>query len=200
MLSEEVKTIVHHWVIDKRDIRTAADQLARYYVETRAVHGLPTEDQVQLRQLLSRHLRIFLPSSPVELILTDQYDHSTPHVTTRARARILNHQTIHALEGALIGTDEAMVQSQSRLGGISSVVESSRFGGPYFLVGLARFVNHDCMANARLQPRSRRYLDVVATRDINAGEEVTVYYGSNSFGPGNIGCLCKSCEMAARGG
>jgi histone-lysine N-methyltransferase SUV420H len=43
-------------------------------------------------------------------------------------------------------------------------------------------------------------MEVVAVRDIEVGEEVTVTYGDNYFGLDNGECLCKSCEDVGRNG
>ena len=43
-------------------------------------------------------------------------------------------------------------------------------------------------------------MEVVAVRDIEIGDEITVTYGDNYFGEGNSECLCESCEKKGRGG
>ena len=59
-----------------------------------------------------------------------------------------------------------------------------------------RFLNHSCEPNAELLERkcgkrSGRILVVVVTRDIEAGEEVTINYGDDYFGED---CLCRPCS------
>ena len=43
-------------------------------------------------------------------------------------------------------------------------------------------------------------MEVVAVRDIEIGDEITVTYGDNYFGEGNSECLCESCEKKGHGG
>lgn len=61
-------------------------------------------------------------------------------------------------------------------------------------MGPARFANHDCGANAKLVITGQAGIDIVAVRNINVGEEITVTYGENYFGEDNCECLCQSCE------
>ena len=61
-----------------------------------------------------------------------------------------------------------------------------------FLLGLARFVNHDCAPNAVLFDLSDQWtVEAHDTQTIQAGDKITVNYGSNYFGRGNGSCLCK---------
>lgn len=81
-----------------------------------------------------------------------------------------------------------------------SIVISSRKKTPSLFLGPARFANHDCHANARLVTKSNDGMEIVAVRDIQEGEEITVTYGADYFGENNCECLCLSCEKAGRNG
>lgn len=58
-----------------------------------------------------------------------------------------------------------------------SIVVSGRSGTASLFLGPARFANHDCDANARLNPTGNSGMEIVAYRNIDEGEEVTVSYG-----------------------
>ena len=67
-------------------------------------------------------------------------------------------------------------------------------------LGPARFANHDCDSNARLKPQGDDSMMVFALKNIEIGEEITVSYGDNYFGPDNCECLCHTCEGLERNG
>lgn len=81
-----------------------------------------------------------------------------------------------------------------------SIVRSGRKGTSFMFLGPARFANHDCDANARLITRGSEGMDVVAARNIEVGDEITVSYGEGYFGENNEDCLCKTCEDKAANG
>ena len=58
-----------------------------------------------------------------------------------------------------------------------SIVVSSRNRAASLFLGPARFANHDCGANARLQTAGVAGMEVYAIRDIEIGDEITVTYG-----------------------
>ena len=43
-------------------------------------------------------------------------------------------------------------------------------------------------------------MEVKADKNINIGDEITVSYGDNYFGPDNVECLCHTCEVLERNG
>lgn len=75
-----------------------------------------------------------------------------------------------------------------------SIVVSSRNRLASLFMGPARFANHDCGANAKLVITGQAGIDIVAVRNIDVGEEITVTYGENYFGEDNCECLCQTCE------
>lgn len=81
-----------------------------------------------------------------------------------------------------------------------SIVISSRNKCAALFMGPARFANHDCDANARLMITGQAGIEIVATRNIDAGDEITVSYAENYFGEDNCECLCRTCEENATNG
>ncbi|KAH8704528.1 hypothetical protein GQ44DRAFT_777657 [Phaeosphaeriaceae sp. PMI808] len=101
------------------------------------------------------------------------------------------------LQGGLHGFKAEAERSMVTIGSGGSV---AHLGGP-----ISR-VNHDCLnPGARFQQCSEKALGfsklhVEAVRDIEPGEEITVHYGPDYFGPSNSDCLCAGCEMQHRNG
>ena len=81
-----------------------------------------------------------------------------------------------------------------------SIVLSSRRKRPSLFLGPARFANHDCDSNARLNTTGAHGIHIVARKDIAAGDEITVTYGEDYFGIDNCECLCGTCEGLRRNG
>ena len=81
-----------------------------------------------------------------------------------------------------------------------SVVVSSRNKCAALFMGPARFANHDCNANARLMITGQTGIEIVATQNIDVGDEITVSYAENYFGEDNCECLCRTCEKNTRNG
>ncbi|KAF2452292.1 hypothetical protein BDY21DRAFT_266414, partial [Lineolata rhizophorae] len=72
------------------------------------------------------------------------------------------------------------------------VVTSSRNKFSLFFLGPGQFINHNCEGNAELQPVNNG-MQIIATRYIQVGEEITVKYGNHYFGKDNCDCLCTTC-------
>lgn len=117
-----------------------------------------------------------------------------------ARKFITAGQTIKHLTGTLVAMTREEETDLDLTRRDFSIVMSSRRKTPSLFLGPARFANHDCNANGRLVMRGLESMEVVATRDIDIGEEITVSYGENYFGTDNCECLCHSCEITLRNG
>ncbi len=77
------------------------------------------------------------------------------------------------------------------------IVETTRNKATSYLFGPASLSNHDCKANSRLTTTGPSGMKIIATKDINIGEEITVTYAANYIGKE---CLCKDCEDNCRNG
>lgn len=117
-----------------------------------------------------------------------------------ARRPIKKGETVKYLCGIQVimtAAEEEEINSRKR---DFSIVKSSRNKSSSLFLGPARFANHDCGANARLMTTGFNGMEVIAARDIEVGDEITVSYGSHYFGEDNCECLCKTCEDACRNG
>ena len=65
-------------------------------------------------------------------------------------------------------------------------------GTLYDLLGPPRILNHACEPNARVKEVTGEHVAITALREIQMNEEVTIYYGKNSFGRANKTCSCAT--------
>jgi histone-lysine N-methyltransferase SUV420H len=161
----------------------------RSYTDT-----LPDPLKNDLVRHICRYLKILLPDCPFDVSATARYTGAMHDTCLRARKHIAKGSGIKYLNGTLVCVtpDE---EDTLALHGLNFSIVASNFTGLSTPLGPARLPNHDCQSNARLVtvPRSRE-VQVVAKTDILPGEEITVDYGNNYFGPSNEKCLCQTCE------
>ena len=137
---------------------------------------------------------------PFEVASTNRYTIFTQEACVVARQRIKKGETVKHLSGTLVPITVEEEKDLDLTKRNFSIVMSSRKKTPSIFLGPARFANHDCDANGRLVTRGTDGMEVVAARNIEVGDEITVSYGEGYFGPNNEECLCHTCEMAARNG
>jgi histone-lysine N-methyltransferase SUV420H len=152
------------------------------------------------RRHLRKYIQMYLPDSPFEVTTTNRYTITDHEAAICARKFIKQGQEIKYLSGTLVPMTREEEQELDLKRKDFSIVMSSRKKSPSFFLGPARFANHDCNANGRLVTRGSEGMQVVATRDIYTGEEITVSYGDDYFGIDNCECLCLTCERAVRNG
>ena len=63
-------------------------------------------------------------------------------------------------------------------------------------LGLARFLNQDCVANVELVLLGLARMEVRATQDIQVSEDITILYNDHYFNDdnGNSKCFYKTCK------
>ncbi|KAL2848838.1 Alpha/Beta hydrolase protein [Aspergillus pseudoustus] len=152
------------------------------------------------RKHLRKYVQMYLPDCPFEVTTTNRYTITEHEAAICARRFIPQGQEIKYLAGTLVPMTKEEEQDLDLKRKDFSIVMSSRRKTPSFFLGPARFANHDCNANGRLVTRGSEGMQVVATRDIYIGEEITVSYGEDYFGIDNCECLCLTCERAVRNG
>ncbi len=60
---------------------------------------------------------------------------------------------------------------------------------------IARYINHSCAPNAEVEI-SAGHIDIMAIKNIEAGEEITYDYGKEYFDEfiKPVGCICTKCQ------
>lgn len=183
----------------KKDLESAEKRLLATNGLKRFHNGLKTDKEKEdFRKHLRRYVQIYLPDCPWEVSSTNRYTIVSHEAAVTARRPIRRNESIKYLSGVQVvitPEEERAISSQKK---DFSIVVSSRSKCTSLFMGPARFANHDCDANAKLMRMSHAGIEIVATRAIEAGEEITVTYGDNYFGENNCECLCKTCEDLLR--
>jgi histone-lysine N-methyltransferase SUV420H len=198
---DEIGKIVQEEVVVNKDLEAGEKRLLATDGIRRFVNGLKTDKEKEdFRRHLRRYLQIYSPDCPWEVNTTNRYTIVSHEAAITARRHIRRNEAIKYLSGIqVIITPEEEKEIAVRKKDFSIVV-SSRNKCTSLFMGPARFANHDCEANAKLVTTSHAGIEIIATRDIEIGEEITVTYGENYFGEDNCECLCMTCEDMLRNG
>ncbi len=177
------------------------------------------KEKDDFRKHLRKYINIYLPDCPFEVSSTNRYTVVTQEASVTARRYIKKGEVIKYLCGIQVimtEQEEEHIKSSRR---DFSIVVSSRNKSASLFLGPARFANHDCGANARLMTTGSAGMEIIAVRDIEIGEDITVSYGKsnnsriysgavllialtgeNYFGEDNRECLCVTCEESCENG
>ncbi|KAI0874779.1 hypothetical protein GGS24DRAFT_328174 [Hypoxylon argillaceum] len=192
---EEVAKIVQSHIIVDPDLDTAESKLLATVGLRRFYSSLKTsKEQDDFRGHLRRYMRIFLPDCPFEVSSTNRYTIYSHEAAITARKYIKKGQSIKYLSGIQVTITAKEDKELAKRKKDFSIVISSRNKCAALFMGPARFANHDCNANARLMITGQAGIEIVATQNIDIGDEITVSYADNYFGEDNCECLCKTCE------
>lgn len=188
-------------MIVAKDSAQAEEHLLSLHGLRKYVSALKTEKEKEnFRRHLRKYIAMYMPDSPFEVSTTNRYTITTPEACIVARRRIRRGETIKNLCGTLVAVTPEEEKDLDVTKRNFSIVISSRKKTSSIFLGPARFANHDCEANGRLKTTGLGGMEVVAARNIEIGEEITVSYGEGYFGPNNEECLCASCEAGLRNG
>lgn len=201
-ISEDtVTTILLHDVIVAKDPQKAEKSLLKLPGLRKFVERLRTDrEKEDFRRHMRKYINIWLPDCPWEVSTVNRYTIVTQEAAATARRAIRRGDTIKYLSGNLVAMTPEEEKDLDLTRRDFSIVMSSRKRTPSLFLGPARFANHDCNANARLVTSGTEGMQVIAVRDIDVDEEITVTYGEDYFGLQNCECLCRSCEMEGRNG
>ncbi|KAF2721505.1 hypothetical protein K431DRAFT_224071 [Polychaeton citri CBS 116435] len=199
----EVTKILQDHVILNKDPVAAHKRMLHLSGIRRFYEGLASRENDDQQEHFERHLRkyinIWLPDCPFEVSTTVRYTITTPEAKVVARKPIRRGEPIKYLSGIQVEMTE---KEEKELTGRTdfSIVLSSRRKRPSLFLGPARFANHDCDSNGRLNTTGPHGIHIVARKDIETGDEITVTYGEDYFGIDNCECLCATCERLMRNG
>ncbi|KAJ9605454.1 histone lysine methyltransferase Set9 [Cladophialophora chaetospira] len=198
---EEIPKILLNKVIVEKDLKAAERALLALPGLKRYKKSLRTKtEQEHFVDHLRKYIAMYQTDCAWEVSTTNRYTITTYEAAVTARRRIRQGDTIRYLTGTLVPlTTEESADLDNTHRNFSIVVSGRKKNSSIFL-GPARFANHDCEANGRLVPRGENGMEVVAMKNIEVGDELTVSYGDDYFGPGNIDCLCHTCEQLERNG
>ncbi|PHH72599.1 hypothetical protein CDD80_4417 [Ophiocordyceps camponoti-rufipedis] len=192
---DAITAIIRDDLVVARDLETAKNKLLATPGLRRFHDGLQTaEERDDFRRHLLRYLHIYLPDCPWEVGSTNRYTIVSHEACVTARRPIGRNEAIRYLAGVQVNITPEEEKEMAVRKKDFSIVVSSRSKSASLFMGPARFANHDCMANARLVTKGHGGIEIIATRPIAVGEEITVSYGENYFGDDNRECLCRTCE------
>ncbi|KAI1115962.1 hypothetical protein F5Y14DRAFT_440220 [Nemania sp. NC0429] len=192
---EEITNIIQSHLVVNPDIETAESKLLATGGLRRFYAALKTpKEQDDFRAHLCRYMRIYLPDCPFEVSSTNRYTIYSHEAAITARKYIKKGHPIKYLSGIQVMITAKEDKELAKRKKDFSIVISSRYKCAALFMGPARFANHDCDANARLMITGHAGIEIVATRNIDVGDEITVSYADNYFGEDNCECLCKTCE------
>lgn len=151
---------------------------------------------------VKRYMQIYSMDCGFDIEVTDRYKSRSQalEACVISRRMFKEGEELKHLSGILV---ELTAEEEDELNMSKdkdfSIINSSRRGANCLMLGPARFVNHDCQANARFVSNGMN-MNIYATRAIAVGEEITVQYSENYFGKKNRECLCFTCEKLERNG
>ena len=201
-VSEKALTdILRRHLINVHNLQETEEKLLAMEGFQRFLKSLSTNDE---RAAFLEHLRLYIDlwrtDTPFEVSTTNRYARDLIESKVTARDMISRGHYVKGLSGTMVMLSEQEAEGLVNANKAVSLVQLNQ-KQRWFFLGPARFVNHDCHPNAKLVfDADRRSISVKVIEDIKPGQEITVGYGKNFFGPGNIECLCVSCEESIRGG
>lgn len=178
---EDIASIIQKSVILEKNPEKAEFQLLELPGLRAFKDNLKTlKEKQDFTRHMQRYVKIYLPDCPWEVSTTNRYTVIAHEAAVTARAFIKRKQKIKYLSGIqVIMTKEELEVTQKNRRDFSIVFSSRKKASSLFL-GPARFANHDCDANAKLSTCENAGMEIIAVRDIEIGEEITVTYGTLS--------------------
>lgn len=175
---EDVTSILQKSVIIEKDPAKAETELLALAGLKKFMGNLKTEkEKDDFRKHLRKYINIYLPDCPFEVSTSNRYTIDTHEAAVTTRRFIKKGEVVKYLCGIQVIMTEEEEDLIKRSRRDFSIVVSSRNKSASLFLGPARFANHDCGANAKLMTTGNAGMEIIAVRNIELGEEVTVSYG-----------------------
>jgi hypothetical protein len=196
---EDIADIIRQNVVDQTDLELAAEEVLEISGIAKYVAKLNPVDRGYFKEHMRLYVDIYRRDCPFEVTTTNRYDILTNEASITARTLISKGEVIKYLAGTKViipAGEEKRIEDACL---VKSITLSARKGDACLFLGPARFSNHDCDSNARLDYNANS-MRIIARKDIEVGQEITVDYGPGFFGDENSECLCATCEKLLRKG
>ncbi|KAK2032509.1 histone-lysine N-methyltransferase SET9 [Colletotrichum zoysiae] len=198
---EDISRIIQEEIVVKKDLESAERKLLATDGFRKFFAALKTDKaKDDFKRHMRRYTQVYLPDCPFEVNSTNRYTIVSHEAAITARRFIRRNETVKYLAGTQVNISPEEEREMTARKKDFSIIISARSKCASLFMGPARFANHDCRANAKLMTTSSATIEIIATRNIEVGEEVTVTYAENYFGEDNCECLCKTCEERCTNG
>ncbi|KAJ0385698.1 hypothetical protein COL922a_005846 [Colletotrichum nupharicola] len=192
---EEITQIIQSEIVVNKDLEAAERKLLATDGFRKFFNALKTDKaKDDFKRHMRRYTQVYLPDCPFEVNSTNRYTIVSHEAAITARRFIGRNENIKYLAGTQVNISPEEEREMTARKKDFSIIISSRSKCASLFMGPARFANHDCGANAKLMTTGTAGIEIIATRNIEAGEEITVTYAENYFGEDNCECLCRTCE------
>ncbi|KAF9875252.1 histone-lysine N-methyltransferase SET9 [Colletotrichum karsti] len=192
---EEIAQIIQSEIVVNKDLEAAERKLLATDGFRKFFTALKTDKaKDDFKRHMRRYTQVYLPDCPFEVNSTNRYTIVSHEAAVTARRFIRRNENIKYLAGTQVNISPEEEREMTARKKDFSIIISSRNKCASLFMGPARFANHDCGANAKLMTTGTAGIEIIATRNIDAGEEITVTYAENYFGEDNCECLCTTCE------
>ena len=131
---------------------------------------------------LQGYMQIYHPNCLFRIAESEHLSGLEPEAAVFAKCSFQRGQTIEFLGGVCVSLTKKEELELERSEKDFSLLQSCRSQRAAMFLGPARFVNHDCKANSKIVPAEKSRAHIVALKEIDEGEEITVFYGENYFG------------------